>query len=80
MRVLSMLSRSIIGNSRRINDTSRVITMKMITDPPSCGIILMTLEVSFMISESSIMLPEHIYSCGVLLTTLEVSFTIVTFL
>jgi hypothetical protein len=41
--------RSIIDDSKSINITSRVTIMTIIIDAPSCGIILMTLEVSFMI-------------------------------
>ncbi len=42
-----MFSRSIIGNSRSINETSRVIRMTITSNDPSYGIILITLEVSF---------------------------------
>jgi hypothetical protein len=37
-----MLSRSIIDNSKGINNTSRVVGMMIISDAPSCGAILMT--------------------------------------
>ncbi len=43
-----MFSRCII-DSRSINDTSRVIRMMIVSDAPSCGIILTTVEESFMI-------------------------------
>jgi hypothetical protein len=42
-----MFSRSIIDNSRSVNDASIVVTMTIISDAPSCGIILTTLEGSF---------------------------------
>ncbi len=38
--------RSVIEDSRSINDTSRVVRMTIVSDAPSCGIILTTLEVS----------------------------------
>ncbi len=41
--------KSIIDNFRSINDISRVNRMMIISDTPSGGIILMTLEVSFTI-------------------------------
>jgi hypothetical protein len=44
-----MFYRNVIDDSNRINDTSRVIRMTIISDAPGCGIILMTLEVSFTI-------------------------------
>jgi len=44
-----MFSRSITEDSRSIKDTSRVIRMIIISGAPSCGVILMTLEVSFVI-------------------------------
>ncbi len=44
-----MFSRSIIDNSRSINDISRVVRMMIVSDAPSCGIIMTTLEVSFTI-------------------------------
>ncbi len=49
MPVVYMFSRSIIDNSRSINDASRVIRMTVVSDAPSCGIILITLELSFTI-------------------------------
>jgi len=42
-----MLLRSIIDNSRSINDTSRGISVMIVSDTPICCVILMTLEVSF---------------------------------
>jgi len=42
-----MFSRSIIHDSRSINDTSRVVKMTIISDAPSCGIVLMTIIVIF---------------------------------
>ncbi len=42
-----MFSKSIIDDSGSINDNSRVVRMTIISDAPICGIILMTLEVSF---------------------------------
>ena len=53
-----MLLRSIIDNSRSINDTSRDISMMTVSDTPICCVILMTLEVSFK-------LLTNIYSRGV---------------
>jgi hypothetical protein len=44
-----MFSRSIIDNSRGLNDTCRFIRMMIISDAPSCGVIMTTLEVSFTI-------------------------------
>ncbi len=44
-----MFTKSITDNFRSINDTSRVYRMTIVSDVPSGGIILMTLEVSFMI-------------------------------
>jgi hypothetical protein len=44
-----MFSRFIIDDSRGINDTFRVIKMTIVSDAPSCGVILMTLKVSFTI-------------------------------
>jgi hypothetical protein len=44
-----MLSRSIIDDSRSVDDTSIAVSMKIIRDAPSCGIVLITLIVSFMI-------------------------------
>jgi hypothetical protein len=42
-----MFSRSVIYNSRSINDTSRVVRMTIISDAPSCGVFLMTIIVIF---------------------------------
>ena len=42
-------SRNTIDDSRNLNDNSRVIRMMIVSDAPSCGIILMTLDVSFTI-------------------------------
>ena len=36
-------------NFRSINDASRVIKMMIVSDALSCGVVLMTLEVSFTI-------------------------------
>jgi len=44
-----MFSRSVNGKSRSINDTSRVIRMMIVSDAPSCGVILTTLQVSLTI-------------------------------
>jgi hypothetical protein len=41
-------------DSGSINDSSRVIRMTIVNDASSCGIIMTTLEVSFMLLESSI--------------------------
>jgi hypothetical protein len=41
-------------DSGSINDSSRFIRMTIVSDAPSCGIILITLELSFMLLESSI--------------------------
>jgi hypothetical protein len=49
MPVLDMFHRSIIDDSRKTNDNSRVIRMTNVSDAPSCGIILMTQSVSFII-------------------------------
>ncbi len=42
-------SRSTIEESRSINDTSGVIRLTTVSDASSCGVILMTLDVSFTI-------------------------------
>jgi len=44
-----MFSRSIIDDFMSINDTSKVVRMTTLSDTPRCGIILMTLEVSYRI-------------------------------
>jgi hypothetical protein len=44
-----MASRSIIDDSRSINDTFRVVRMIMVSDAPSCAIIPMTFELPFTI-------------------------------
>jgi hypothetical protein len=40
--VLSMLYRSVLDDSRSIDDTFRVIRMTIVSDAPKCGLILMT--------------------------------------
>ncbi len=55
-----MFSRTIIDDSRSINDTTRVDRITIVSDVPGCSFILMTLEVSIMLLESSIMVLENI--------------------
>jgi hypothetical protein len=42
-------SRSINDVSRSTNDTTSIVRMTIVSDAPSCGIILMTVKVSFTI-------------------------------
>ena len=44
-----MFSRSIINDSRSVNDNSRVVKMTIVIDAPRFGIIVMALELRFMI-------------------------------
>jgi hypothetical protein len=69
----------IYNDPRSINDTSRVGRMTIVGDAPSCGVILMNLEVSFTMTRSinytsivvRIMIVRDAPSCGIILMNLR---------
>ncbi len=66
-----MFSGSIIDNSWSINDTSRVIRIIIVSDAPSCGVILTSIKVGVIYDHNIFLIQATVYSSAALITVVK---------